>query len=59
MKSPKDASHIDRLYRTRDTGLAKRGLKELNKTWNADDATVEEVLQYQKGWISQNKGMIA
>jgi hypothetical protein len=35
---------IDSVYRNRDAGLARRGLKKLDKWWNEDDETLEKVM---------------
>lgn len=41
--SPKDIRHIDSVYRNRDAGAARRGLKRLEKWWDEDDTTLEQV----------------
>ncbi|KAG7091130.1 hypothetical protein E1B28_010184 [Marasmius oreades] len=41
--SPEDVRNIDSVYRNRDAGLARRGLKRLNKLWDDDDDTLEQV----------------
>lgn len=41
--SPDDVRLIDSVYRNRDAGLARRGLKRLEKWWEAGDGTLERV----------------
>ncbi|KAK4992427.1 hypothetical protein LTR50_001186 [Elasticomyces elasticus] len=39
----RDVRLIDSVYRNRDAGLARRGLKRLEKRWNEEDETLERV----------------
>ncbi|KAF2209086.1 hypothetical protein CERZMDRAFT_100836 [Cercospora zeae-maydis SCOH1-5] len=39
--SPSDVRHIDSIYRNRDAGMARRGLKVLNKWWEEGDETLQ------------------
>jgi hypothetical protein len=39
-----DVRKIDSVYRNRDAGLARRGLKKLDKWWDANDETLKEVM---------------
>lgn len=41
--SPKDVRYIDSVYRNRDAGLARRGLKRLEKWWGEGDETLAVV----------------
>lgn len=41
--SPHDVRFIDSVYRNRDAGAARRGLKRLDKWWKADDVTLQQV----------------
>ncbi|KAK7036417.1 hypothetical protein VNI00_011614 [Paramarasmius palmivorus] len=41
--SPEDVRYIDSVYRNRDAGMARRGLKILDKLWDDDDNTLEMV----------------
>ena len=41
--SPQDVRLIDSVYRNRDAGAARRGLKRLDKWWKEDDVTLEQV----------------
>ncbi|KAK5127533.1 hypothetical protein LTR85_006872 [Meristemomyces frigidus] len=41
--SPKDVRLIDSVYRNRDAGLARRGLKKLDKWWEEGDETLRQV----------------
>ncbi|KAK4549895.1 hypothetical protein LTR36_005196 [Oleoguttula mirabilis] len=41
--SPKDVRLIDSVYRNRDAGLARRGLKKLDKWWDEGDDTLRQV----------------
>ncbi|QIW97503.1 hypothetical protein AMS68_003021 [Peltaster fructicola] len=43
MLSPDDVRLIDSVYRNRDAGLARRGLKHLQKWWEDDDETLQRV----------------
>lgn len=45
-----DVRKIDSVYRNRDAGLARRGLMKLNKWWDEDDDTLDEVM---KGAVGQ------
>ena len=55
--SPRDVRFIDSVYRNRDAGLARRGLKELQKWWAEGDDTLwrvqhEMVFTREKGgWM--------
>jgi Zn ribbon nucleic-acid-binding protein len=40
-----DVRKIDSVYRNRDAGLARRGLKRLDKWWDEDDETLDEVMK--------------
>lgn len=40
-----DIRKIDSVYRNRDAGLARRGLKKLDKWWSEDDETLNEVMK--------------
>ncbi|ORY19045.1 hypothetical protein BCR34DRAFT_472681 [Clohesyomyces aquaticus] len=40
-----DVRKIDSVYRNRDAMLARRGLKKLDKWWDKDDKTLEEVMK--------------
>lgn len=40
-----DVRKIDSVYRNRDAGMARRGLKKLEKWWNEDDETLKEVMK--------------
>lgn len=40
-----DVRKIDSVYRTRDVGLARRGLIRLNKKWDEGDETLREVMK--------------
>ena len=45
LKGPKeDLRKIDSVYRNRDAGLARRGLKTLEKWWPENDRTLNEVM---------------
>jgi len=44
-----DVRKIDSVYRNRDAGLARRGLKKLDKWWNEDDETLKEVMNSAVG----------
>ena len=44
-----DVRKIDSVYRNRDAGLARRGLTTLNKYWDEDDETLEEVMKAAVG----------
>ncbi|KAF2866290.1 hypothetical protein BDV95DRAFT_505234 [Massariosphaeria phaeospora] len=44
-----DVRKIDSVYRNRDAGLARRGLKKLDKWWDEDDRTLEEVMKSAAG----------
>ncbi|KAF2669951.1 RNI-like protein [Microthyrium microscopicum] len=45
LKGPKeDLRKIDSVYRNRDAGLQRRGLKRLNKWWHSDDQTLDVVM---------------
>jgi hypothetical protein len=35
---------IDSVYRNRDAGMARRGLEKLDKWWDEDDGTLQEVM---------------
>ena len=39
-----DVRKIDSVYRNRDAGLARRGLKKLDKWWDEGDQTLKEVM---------------
>ena len=39
-----DVRKIDSVYRNRDAGLARRGLKKLDKWWDEDDETLKQVM---------------
>ncbi|KAH7356069.1 hypothetical protein BKA66DRAFT_515692 [Pyrenochaeta sp. MPI-SDFR-AT-0127] len=39
-----DVRKIDSVYRNRDAGLARRGLKKLDKWWDEEDQTLKEVM---------------
>lgn len=39
-----DIRKIDSVYRNRDAGLARRGMKKLEKWWDEDDETLNEVM---------------
>jgi Ran GTPase-activating protein (RanGAP) involved in mRNA processing and transport len=39
-----DVRKIDSVYRNRDAGLARRGLKKLDKWWDEGDETLKEVM---------------
>lgn len=39
-----DVRKIDSVYRNRDAGLARRGVKKLEKSWDEDDQTLKEVM---------------
>jgi len=39
-----DVRKIDSVYRNRDAGMARRGLKRLDKWWAEDDDTLSEVM---------------
>ena len=41
--SPKDVRFIDSVYRNRDAGAARRGLKKFDKWWDEDDETLQRV----------------
>jgi hypothetical protein len=41
--SPKDVRLIDSVYRNRDAGAARRGLKKLDKWWGEGDETLSKV----------------
>lgn len=41
--SPRDVRLIDSVYRNRDAGLARRGLKHLDKWWNGGDETLGRI----------------
>jgi Ran GTPase-activating protein (RanGAP) involved in mRNA processing and transport len=41
-----DVRKIDSVYRNRDMGLARRGLKKLDKWWDEDDETLASVAIY-------------
>ncbi|KAM3420937.1 hypothetical protein BST61_g4171 [Cercospora zeina] len=41
--SPPDVRYIDSVYRNRDAGMARRGLKMLNKWWQVGDETLQLV----------------
>jgi NLR family CARD domain-containing protein 3 len=41
--SPREVRLIDSVYRNRDAGAARRGLKRLNKWWAEGDATLKQV----------------
>lgn len=41
--SPKDVRLIDSVYRNRDAGAARRGLKKLDKWWDEGDETLRQV----------------
>ncbi|KAK4575395.1 hypothetical protein LTR86_001249 [Recurvomyces mirabilis] len=41
--SPPDVRFIDSVYRNRDAGLARRGLKHLQKVWDGNDDTLKLV----------------
>lgn len=41
--SPEDVRFIDSVYRNRDAGAARRGLKKLVKRWDEDDETLQHV----------------
>jgi len=40
-----DVRKIDSVYRNRDAGLARRGLKKLDKWWDEGDTTLDEVMK--------------
>ncbi|KAF2709073.1 RNI-like protein [Pleomassaria siparia CBS 279.74] len=40
-----DVRKIDSVYRNRDAGLARRGLKKLDKLWEEGDETLKEVMK--------------
>lgn len=42
-----DVRKIDSVYRNRDAGLARRGLKKLVKLWDDDDDTIARVMNAQ------------
>jgi hypothetical protein len=44
-----DVRKIDSVYRNRDAGLARRGLMKLEKWWDEDDNTLEEVMNSAVG----------
>lgn len=45
LRGPKeDLRKIDSVYRNRDAGMARRGLKRLDKWWNEADSTLEKVM---------------
>lgn len=39
-----DVRKIDSVYRNRDAGLARRGLKKLDKWWDEESQTLKEVM---------------
>jgi hypothetical protein len=39
-----DVRRIDSVYRNRDAGIARRGLKKLDKWWGVNDETLEKVV---------------
>ena len=41
--SPRDVRFIDSVYRNRDAGAARRGLKRLDKWWKEDNVTLQQV----------------
>ena len=41
--SPKDVRYIDSVYRNRDAGAARRGLKVLDKWWKEGDVTLQQL----------------
>ena len=43
LTSPKDVRFIDSVYRNRDAAAARRGLKKLEKWWDEDDETLQQV----------------
>ncbi|THU99106.1 RNI-like protein [Dendrothele bispora CBS 962.96] len=43
LTSPEDVRYIDSVYRNRDTGLARRGMKKLDKWWKEGDVTLDFV----------------
>ncbi|KAL0578923.1 hypothetical protein V5O48_003071 [Marasmius crinis-equi] len=43
LTSPEDVRYIDSVYRNRDAGMARRGLKRLDKWWDDGDETLELV----------------
>lgn len=45
MMSPPDVRLIDSVYRNRDAGLARRGLKWLEKEWEEGDETLKGVME--------------
>ncbi|KAF9268571.1 RNI-like protein [Marasmius fiardii PR-910] len=45
--SPEDVRNIDSVYRNRDAGLARRGMKRLIKLWDDEDDTLEQVKNAQ------------
>ncbi|KAF1993264.1 RNI-like protein [Amniculicola lignicola CBS 123094] len=50
-----DVRKIDSVYRNRDAGLARRGLKKLDKWWDDDDETLKEVMKGAVGPVCTKK----
>lgn len=53
-----DTRKIDSVYRNRDAGLARRGLMKLNKWWDEDDDTLEEVMKGAVGPVCTRKAKV-
>ncbi|KAF2108020.1 hypothetical protein BDV96DRAFT_588101 [Lophiotrema nucula] len=52
-----DVRKIDSVYRNRDAGMAIRGLKKLEKWWDEDDTTLEEVMKGAVGPVCTKRKM--
>ena len=53
-----DIRKIDSVYRNRDAGLARRGLMKLDKWWDEDDNTLEEVMKGAVGPVCTRKAKV-
>lgn len=52
-----DVRKIDSVYRNRDAGLARRGLKKLDKWWDEDDETLNEVMKGAVGPVCTKRAI--
>ncbi|KAH7116163.1 hypothetical protein B0J11DRAFT_539378 [Dendryphion nanum] len=53
-----DVRKIDSVYRNRDAGMARKGLKKLEKWWDEEDETLEEVMKAVGPVCTMKKGPV-
>ncbi|KAF2473616.1 RNI-like protein [Lindgomyces ingoldianus] len=52
-----DVRKIDSVYRNRDAGMARRGLMKLEKWWDEDDQTLDEIMKGAVGPVCTKRKM--